>query len=384
MFQRDRVFWLGSLQASLVVFFVGGFGPAQPLLRIEQQTSLAIAGLHGTAMGIASIAAGFTGPVFVHRFGRPRTTWIGMGIFLVGLIAFVFAPAVQFTLIATLIAGFGTSTVINAMVTRFTEHFRENASNALSQGNAVGSIGYILGTFSVGTLAAFGISWRLALLAVIPVAIFLYSQSRHEISDEHTPDESGPQRGALSGKFWFAWFGFVACIAGEFATTFWAAALIRDRIGSSPAFSTITIMAVGTGMGLGRWYGPKVLKRFQLDSKLKFVIALQFFAFSVVWFSHTLLISLIALCVVGMGLSMQFPLSSLRLIGFSDNRPDLAIGRSSLAAGSAIAGSPFILGVLGDYFGISRAYLMVPVLVILAFSTLVILPSQKVTVGENL
>ena len=384
MFQRDRVFWLGSLQTSLVVFFVGGFGPAQPLLRIEQHTSLAIAGLHGTAMGIASIAAGFTGPVFVHRFGRPRTTWIGMSIFLVGLIAFVFAPAVQFTLIATLIAGFGTSTVINAMVTRFTEHFRENASNALSQGNAVGSIGYILGTFSVGTLAAFEISWRLALLVVIPIAIFLYSQSRHEISDEHTPDESGPQRGALSGKFWFAWFGFVACIAGEFATTFWAAALIRDRIGSSPAFSTITIMAVGTGMGLGRWYGPKVLKRFQLDSKLRFVIGLQFFAFSVVWFSHTLLISLFALCVVGMGLSMQFPLSSLRLIGFSDNRPDLAIGRSSLAAGSAIAGSPFILGVLGDHFGISRAYLMVPVLVILAFSTLVILPSQKVTVGENL
>ena len=384
MFQRDRVFWLGSLQTSLVVFFVGGFGPAQPLLRIEQHTSLAVAGLHGTAMGIASIVAGFTGPILVHRFGRPRTTWIGMGCFLVGLVAFVFAPAVQFTLIAILIAGFGISTVVNAMVTRFTEHFRENASNALSQGSAVGSVGYILGTLSVGTLAAFGISWRLALLAVVPVAIFLYFHSRHEISDDHTPDEDGPQRGSLSAKFWFAWFGFVACIAGEFATTFWAAALIRDRIGSSPAFSTITIMAVGIGMGLGRWYGPKVLKRFQLDSKLKFVIALQFFAFSVVWFSHTLLISLIALCVVGMGLSMQFPLSSLRLIGFSDNRPDLAIGRSSLAAGSAIGGSPFILGVLGDHFGISRAYLMVPVLVILAFSTLVIVPSQKVTVGKNL
>ena len=182
MFQRDRVFWLGSLQTSLVVFFVGGFGPAQPLLRIEQHTSLAVAGLHGTAMGIASIVAGFTGPILVHRFGRPRTTWIGMGFFLVGLVAFVFAPAVQFTLIAILIAGFGISTVVNAMVTRFTEHFRENASNALSQGSAVGSVGYILGTLSVGTLAAFGISWRLALLAVVPVAIFLYFHSRHEIS----------------------------------------------------------------------------------------------------------------------------------------------------------------------------------------------------------
>ncbi len=378
MFQRDRVFWLGSLQASLVVFFVGGFGPAQPLLRIEQHTSLAVAGLHGTAMGIASILAGFTGPLLVHRFGRPRTTWIGMGFFLVGLVAFVFAPAVQFTLLATLVAGYGTSTVINAMVTRFTTHFGKSASNALSQGNAVGSIGYILGTLSVGTLATLGISWRLALLAVIPVAIFLYFQSRHEIADEHIPAEGGPQRGAMSGKFWFAWVGFVACIASEFATTFWAAALIRDRIGSSPAFSTITIMAVGTGMGLGRWFGPKVLFRYQLNRKLKTVISVQLVGFSVVWFSHTLFISLIALCVVGMGLSMQFPLSSLRLIGFSDNRPDLAIGRSSLAAGSAIAGSPFILGVLGDHFGISRAYLMVPILIVIAFSAIVIVPSNEV------
>jgi hypothetical protein len=75
---------------------------------------------------------------------------------------------------------------------------------------------------------------------------------------------------------------------------------------------------------------------------------------------------------------MHFPLSSLRLIGFSDNRPDLAIGRSSLAAGSAIAGSPFILGVLGDHFGISRAYLMVPILIVIAFSAIVIVPSNEV------
>ena len=64
------------------------------------------------------------------------------------------------------------------------------------------------------------------------------------------------------------------------------------------------------------------------------------------------------------------------MIGFSDNRPDLAIGRSSMAAGIAIGGSPFLLGVLGDLFGISRGYLMVPVLMSIAYLIVKLTPSQ--------
>jgi len=74
---------------------------------------------------------------------------------------------------------------------------------------------------------------------------------------------------------------------------------------------------------------------------------------------------------------MQFALSSLRLMSFSDNRPDLAIGISSLAAGSGIALAPFILGVLGDHLGISRAYLMVPVLILIALVIVVLIPSKE-------
>jgi len=74
---------------------------------------------------------------------------------------------------------------------------------------------------------------------------------------------------------------------------------------------------------------------------------------------------------------MQFALCSLRLISFSDKRPDLAIGISSLAAGSGIALAPFILGVLGDHLGISRAYLMVPVLIVIALTIVILIPSKE-------
>jgi hypothetical protein len=76
---------------------------------------------------------------------------------------------------------------------------------------------------------------------------------------------------------------------------------------------------------------------------------------------------------------MQFALASIRLIGLSDNRPDLAIGNSSLAAGIAIGGAPFLLGVLGDSLGISRAYIMVPVLIAIAMIIIIKVPSHEDT-----
>jgi predicted MFS family arabinose efflux permease len=51
------------------------------------------------------------------------------------------------------------------------------------------------------------------------------------------------------------------------------------------------------------------------------------------------------------------------------------MGKSSLAAGSAIALSPFVLGILGDHLGISRAYLMVPVLMVIAYAVIEFIPS---------
>jgi predicted MFS family arabinose efflux permease len=206
--------------------------------------------------------------------------------------------------------------------------------------------------------------------------LVLFFVGREKDEDEHVPDEEGPQGGKLSRSFWIAWVGFVACISSEFATSFWASALLKDRVGSTAAISTVAIVALGTGMGVGRWYGGLVLGHLKLDTQILSIIALQFVGFVSFWLSHNMILSLFCLFAVGMGISMQFALSSIRLIGLSDGRPDLAIGRASLAAGVAIAGAPFLLGLLGDNFGISRAYIMVFVLIAIAFVIVKVIPSK--------
>ena len=376
-FNRDRFFWIVAVQTAIVNFYLGGFGPAQSLLRSDQGVSLTVAGLHGTAMGIASIFAGWANPRIAHRFGRNRASWIGLAIFVSGLTLFVISPPVFITIPATFITGFGVSVVINTMLTQMSSHYGKAAEVAIPQANGIASVGFVIGTALIGTIAiVFPELWRLGLLLAIPVALALYFFGREKSGDEHVPDQDGPQGGKLSRRFWISWCGFVACISSEFATSFWAAALLKDRVGSTAAISTVAIVALGTGMGLGRWYGGLLLKRLPLDNQLLTIITVQFFGFLGFWLSHNMILSLFCLLVVGLGISMQFALSSIRLIGLSDGRPDLAIGRASLAAGVAIAGAPFLLGLLGDNFGISRAYIMVFVLIGIAFLIVKLIPSE--------
>jgi len=379
--KRDKFFWTIALQTVVVNMFLGSFGPAQPLLRADQGTSLTIAGLHGTALGLASIFAGLANPHLVHRFGRGKTGWIGIGVFSVGLIIFVTANAVPVTIGAALITGFGTSTIINNFVTSMNGHYGKLAPVAVTQANAIASCGYVTGTLIVGSIAnTYRDLWRFGMLLALPLAAYLYFVMRDKSPEVHVPSEHGPQSGKLSRAFWFAWIGFVACISSEFATSFWAAALVINRTNATPAISTLVIAALGSGMGLGRWYWGKILKRWTLDTQLKTIIGIQFVGFAVLWFSHNLVLSFFSLLVAGLGISSQFALASLRLIGLSDHRPDLAIGKSSLAAGVAIGGAPFLLGVLGDHLGISRAYIMVPVLIAIAYLAVQFVPAH---VEEN-
>jgi predicted MFS family arabinose efflux permease len=376
-FQRDRFFWVVAVQTAIVNFYLGGFGPAQSLLQEDQKTSLTIAGLHGTAMGVASIFAGWANPRIAHRFGRSKSSWIGLSIFIAGLTLFVISPPVYITIPATLITGFGVSVVINSMLTKMSSHYGKSAEVAIPQANGIASVGFVIGTALIGTIAiAFPTLWRLGLLLALPVTIILFLLGKEKDEEDHVPDEEGPQGGKLSRNFWIAWFGFVACISSEFATSFWAAALLKERVESTAAISTVAIVALGTGMGVGRWYGGLLLKNLKLDTQLLAVIAMQFMGFLGFWLSHNMVISLACLFAVGLGISMQFALSSIRLIGLSDGRPDLAIGRASLAAGTAIAGAPFLLGILGDKFDISRAYIMVFVLIAIAFVIVKVVPSK--------
>lgn len=374
---RDRFFWQVAFQTVAINMFLGGFGPSQGLLREDQGTTGAQAGLHGTALGLAAIVAGALNSRLAHKYGRVKLSWLGLALFCAGLSAFILFPTYPTTLVSILIAGFGTSTVVNNGLTMLNRHAGDRAALTISQANAIASVGFITGTLLIGTIATnYPDKWRLGLFLIVPLSLFIYLFVRDKNYVDQVFAENSRQSGKMSFKFWISWIGFIACIGSEFATAFWAATLFKDRVGGTSASATTVMLAYGIGMGLGRWYVGQILHRLHLDQQLLTVIGIQFIGFAIFWFSHIYLVSIFGLFLIGVGLSTQFALASLRLIDLSDGRPDQAIGLSSLAAGIAIALAPLALGLLDDQFGISRAYIMVPILIAIAFIVVLLIPTH--------
>jgi MFS family permease len=355
--------------------FMGGFGPALPLLQEEQGTSAAVAGLHGTALGLASIVAGTFNARIVHKFGRMKSVWLGLAIFNFGALGFVLLPNAWQTISAIFIGGIGLSITINNTFMKLSIHFSDYSARATSQANGVNSAFMLIGNFTIGMIASSSVSWKLGLLLCIPFTLILYFTLGRAEEFEHIPEESGHQRGSLPIRYWISWVGMIFCIASEFAVAFWAAALLKERTSMEAATATTLVLAFPLGMMMGRWFGTYLFPHFGIDKRLKTIIALQGISFLVFWVSEITVTSFIALFFVGFGTSMQFALSTLRLLRFGKDKPDLAIGKSSLGAGFAIALSPLFLGYLADLFGIIQAFLFVPALVVSAFVIVALVPS---------
>ena len=231
---------------------------------------------------------------------------------------------------------------------------------------------YLVGTLFIGSLASLGLSWRFGLLVTIPLAIITFIYSKEHRGEIHEVDGFGPQRGRLSARYWVGWLGFTLYLSSDFATIFWAAALLSERFELASGSSTTAVLCFAAGMAIGRWFGISTKPSIDIDQRTLIFVSLQLGGFILFWTSATLGLALLGLFATGLGASVQFILFSTRMIRFASDKPDLAIGISAWGAGLAIGFAPFIVGAISDQVGIITAYSLVPVLIILAGLTLLV------------
>ncbi|OIQ74751.1 putative transporter [mine drainage metagenome] len=364
-------------QLAVYGFFLYSFGPAQPLLRDEQGTSHTVAGLHGTALALGAILAGSTNTRLAHRYGSQRASWIGTVIFAIGIIDLIAFRSLTFTLLGALVTGTGGSIAINSATTVFHEHLpTKMAEKALAEGNAFAALFGALGTTLVGLLAASRFGWRGGLfLGLIGILVTRFAIYRKPI-ESHVPNPNGRSSGTLPRRFWIGWITIVTVVGIEFGSSFWAAALIHARTGANASNSTMTVMILALCMGIGRYAGSRGLHKASLDRLLIFFLIITAVGFAFFWTANSTLIAFLGLGLVGLGISMQYPLAISRLIRLSDHRPDLALGRASLGAGTAIGLSPLLLGIMGDHIGIQKAYLLIPALIVVGIISVIASPTH--------
>jgi predicted MFS family arabinose efflux permease len=361
---RDRLTWLVYLQLGCYGYFLYGFGPAIPLLRVEQEVSRGVSGLHGTAMAIGALLTGVFFAKLTGRFGRGAAMWLGLAGTCAGAVLLTLSTALAVTLAGAFVAGFFGSIVVNGSSVILADHQGDGGPAAISEANATAAGIGLVAPLAIGLAVGVGLGWRLGLLLVLLLSAAVALAFRGVQPPDHRAvlAEAPLDGRRLPGRYWLAWLVLVLVIGTEFCMTIWSSDVLADRTGVSSGTAATAVTAVGLGMFFGRLVGGWLALRFDAAHLLLAALALAFAGFAVFWLSTAAWAAWIALVICGLGISLHFPLAVMRAIALSGGRRDLAAGRVSWAAGLAIGLGPFGLGALADAFGTHRAALLVPVL----------------------
>ena len=130
-------------------------------------------------------------------------------------------------------------------------------------------------------------------------------------------------------------------------------------------------------MFIGRWVGSVSLQKLSLDNTAFLTLGITVVGYFILWSAHTTPLAYLGLGVIGLGLSVQYPVGVARAVLFAPNLGDVAVGRISIGTGIAVAAGPLLLGFLGDHFGVSRGFLMLPAIIAVAIVLVLLSPTRK-------
>jgi fucose permease len=381
----DRITWISYTQISLFAFFLYGFGATQALLRDEQGTSRTIASLHATVFAVANIVMGLMVPRLIARWGRGRVIRYAIIVMCIGIVVYTAPFGLAASLTGTAIVA-GSGVTLIATVNAFIFAYQGPAGPAaITQANALAALFGFAVPLVIGTTTALAVGWRSGLWALI-VALIVSEilRSRNEETPEvvraEFPTESHPVREEkvqMPRPFWWSLSVVGLLLATEFTLTLWSADLLRERAGLGAAAAAASLAAVTGGMFLGRLYGSRLARTWNVDRLLTASILIALAGFTVAWLSTITWVILVSLFVVGLGLSVQWPIGVSRAVASSGGLIDKASGLSSVAAGAAGGVAPFILGALSDTIGLHFAFLIVPVLLTTALIVIIAKPVRS-------
>jgi predicted MFS family arabinose efflux permease len=371
--QRDRLTWSIYSYLGLWGWFLYSFGPSVPLIREEQGTSRAVAGLHGTSLAVgALLAAALTVPV-TRRLGRRRTLLLAASLVVVGVALLVAGRWTPWTIAACAVVGTGGSLGLNTTSAVLSVHHDEAGPAAISEANGVGAALGVLAPLALGASIGLGLTWRGSLGLAIPLALLAFAlvataPRRPALLGGPPPAAENP--GRLPLRFWPALGLLMSCVAVEFCTTYWIGDLLHDRTGVPSRVGAALVSVVIVGMAIGRALASRLTRLAGVDALLGGTILVAATGWLVMWLATDVRVAAVGLLITGLGLALQFPLSISRLMAVSSGRLDAATGWASLGAGLASGVAPFVLGALADAVGPHTGFLLVPGLLVVAAAML--------------
>ena len=337
--------------------------------------SPAVAGAHNSALAVGFVTAACLIPAADRRWGRGAVLRLGSLLLASGVVGFCICRTAAVSLLAAGVIGAGgaaTIVGINAFLSdRVAPKFAPRALSELAGVAAlVGLVSPVLLALSVAT----GIGWRalLAGIATAAIALEVVRRGRLRRFDDHGP-QVGTQNwlrggGGLPRRFWVAWAFLIPAVGLECTTLFWGVSMLRSRLDVSAPLAAAALSVNVAGLVAGRLLlGPLLLKRIDREKVLLGCHVVGGIGLALFLVLPSRAGALFGFMLLGLGVSMFWPLGIARLIRGAGGQSTAASGLAAVATGAANGLAPLALGYAAEGWGVSRAATVVlPLLLVLA------------------
>ncbi len=331
----------------------------------------------GVAMVIALICCGWVGS----KIGKRMTMGISMLMMGVGILVCSAVPSFGFLLPCLVLAGLGEG-ICEGMATPFVHdlHKRDQAGY-VSIAHSFWSVGIGFCVVLAGALVAFGFNWRgiiaaSGIFSILVSAMFLWKERRgHEYPESKKGSRESDvwqqtKRIVSRPRFWVYCLGMFIGAGAEFCLTFWAASFIRLNFDTSVWVAGLGTACLATGMFLGRsGYGKFVPDKYQPHLLVIAasggipVTLLMLFLDQSSFGSPAFALAALFLLMFLAGFSIAPYWPTLQVYG-AQQLPELDSTMLFIWFSSVgIPGCAFftwIMGVLGDNFGLEKSFFMIP------------------------
>jgi MFS family permease len=372
-------------------FALYSMSSAIPQLAVGLGVSKAVAGLHGTMLSLGSVATGLVLAPITARLGRRRAIVAALIVAALGCLTLATGPDAWVTLVAAAVLAAAFTLATALANTALVVQQGPAAAGALAEACSFGSGAGCFAPLVVGASAALGWGWRPALAVAIPMAlivsVFLLrlpvapeldsvappgrarpdrrdGQPRPDRRDgQHPPDRRpGQPPGVVRSRTSFAAFAALTALGtmAEMGIVFWAAQLLIDQVGASPAAAAGALTAFTAGLTAGRWLTSTIVTRLAPLSLLVAGLVTLLAGWIAVWTTTSLPVAVMALVLMGLGAGPCYPFALTLTLTHSPLSLEVSQAVLSVAGGLSGGLAPFALGWLGDRFGVHSAYTAIP------------------------
>jgi MFS family permease len=346
------------------LYFLNIQGNILPFLKTELDLSYRVVSLHATAIAIGGLVVGTVGNRILARFGRRPVLLVSFAGLASGAAFLTVAPNAFFSIASCALFGVGGAFVATIAYAALADIHGSARQTAINEASVAG---YVFGAGApliMSAVVASGLNWRIALFIGLAIVALVFARFHATpVPDETASEETGEP---LPAAYWAYWTSVAAGIALEFSALLWAPEFLEQVVGLSRSAAAGSSVAFVAGMLIGRSAGAILAGRVNAPVLYLAEVGLLLAGFGLYWGSQSAPAAIAGLLVIGLGVSLLFPLGVGGGMAVAGNQSDKASARFMVAFGLALLFLPVSLGSLADAVGLWRAHLLVPVLVLFA------------------